>query len=62
MAEQRQEIIHLIIKKNVSFGYIKSESLISELANQNLFIEIEKTKYPVTLETRPLKNKDFQSL
>ena len=49
-------------KKNVSFGYIKSESLISDLANQNLFIEIEKTKYPVTLETRPLKNKDFQSL
>ncbi len=49
-------------KKNISFGYIKSESLISELAKQNLFVEIEKKKYPVTLETRPLKNKDFQSL
>tara|TARA_Y100000590_G_scaffold387114_1_gene460404 strand:+ start:2169 stop:4613 length:2445 start_codon:yes stop_codon:yes gene_type:complete len=49
-------------KKNISFGYIKSTFLIDELANQNLFIEIEKKKYPVTLETRPLKNKDFQSL
>ncbi len=49
-------------KKNISFGYIKSESSISELAKQNLFIEIEKKKYPVILETRPLKNKDFQSL
>ena len=62
LEEQLQAIIHLITKKNISFGYIKSEYPITELVNQNIFIEIEKKKYPAIIETKPLKNKDFQLL
>ncbi len=49
-------------KKNISFGYIQAKYLIKELADRNIYIEIEKTKYQAIIETKPLKNKDFQLL
>jgi glycine cleavage system aminomethyltransferase T/glycine/D-amino acid oxidase-like deaminating enzyme len=45
--------------KNLSFGYIKSSLSNSELAEKELFIEVEKKKYPATIEPEPLKNKAF---
>ena len=43
--------------KNLSFGYIKSHFSNEELVNKNLFIEVEKKKYPAIIEIEPLKNK-----
>jgi 4-methylaminobutanoate oxidase (formaldehyde-forming) len=43
--------------KNLSFGYIKSNFSSEELVNKNLFIEVEKKKYPAIIEIEPLKNK-----
>ena len=49
-------------KKNISFGYIKNEYSTDELIKGNLFIEIEKKKYPAILELKPLKDKAFRLL
>ena len=46
-------------KKNISFGYIETEHSNDELVNKNLYIEVEKTKYPANIELKPLKNKAF---
>ena len=45
-------------KKNLSFGYISSQLEIKELLNKDLFIEVEKKKYPAVIEIEPLKNKE----
>ena len=47
-------------KKNISFGYINSGNSIKEIENKKLFIEVEKQKYPVTLELKPLKSKNIK--
>ena len=47
-------------KKNISFGYINSGSSIKEIENKQLFIEVEKQKYPATLELKPLKDKNIK--
>ena len=44
-------------KKNLSFGYVKSDYSNEELAKMNLYIEVTKQKYPVLVELTPLKNK-----
>jgi len=44
-------------KKNLSFGYIKSDFSNEELLEKNCFIEVEKKKYPIIIEIKPLKNK-----
>ena len=44
-------------KKNLCFGYIKSDFSNEELLEKKLFIEVEKTKYPIIIEMKPLKNK-----
>ena len=49
-------------KKNLSFGYVKSNLSNNELINQDLYIEIEKKKYPVELLLRPLKHNNFKKL
>jgi len=36
-------------KKNLSFGYISSDFRVEELAKKNLYIEVEKKKYPADL-------------
>ena len=40
--------------KNMSFGYINSENSLETLKDQNLFIEVEKKKYPVEILSSPL--------
>ena len=44
-------------KKNLSFGYVKSEYSNEELGKMDLYIEVAKKKYPVIVEITPLKNK-----
>jgi glycine cleavage system aminomethyltransferase T len=44
-------------KKNLSFGYVKSEYSNEELGKMDLYIEVAKKKYLVIVETIPLKNK-----
>ncbi len=46
--------------KNLSFGYVNSGNTIETLKNKSLFIEIEKTKYPVEILSKPLNTKDFR--
>ena len=47
-------------EKNISFGYINSGHSIKEIENKKLFIEVEKQKYPVNLESKPLKDKNIK--
>ncbi len=47
-------------KKNMSFGYVNSGVSLQELANKNLYIEVEKQKYPVNIEFKPLKDKNIK--
>ena len=49
-------------KKNISFGYINTEYSIDELQGKRMFVEVEKKKYPVNLELKPLKDKTFRSI
>ena len=48
-------------KKNLTFGYIDNEFSDEELQNKNLFIEVEKKKYPIELINKPLKQTDFKN-
>ena len=48
--------------KNLSFGYINSNLNNEELASKNLYIEIEKTKYPADMLLKPLKQSDFKKI
>ena len=48
--------------KNLSFGYINSEFSNDQLIYKNLYIEIEKKKYPVELLTKPLKPNKFKNI
>ena len=48
--------------KNLSFGYINSKLSNEQLANKNLYIEIEKKKYPAELLTKPLKDNNFKNI
>jgi 4-methylaminobutanoate oxidase (formaldehyde-forming) len=48
--------------KNLSFGYINSEFSNDQLMNKNLYIEIEKKKYPTELLTKPLKPHKFKNI
>ena len=47
-------------KKNISFGYINSNNSIEDIKNKKLFIEVEKQKYAVNLELKPLKDKNIK--
>ena len=33
-----------------------------ELQSKNLFIEVEKQKYPISIQSEPLKRTDFKNL
>ncbi len=46
--------------KNLSFGYVNSGNTIEKLKDNNLFIEVEKIKYPVEILSKPLNTKDFR--
>ena len=49
-------------KKNLAFGYVENKFSQEELINKNLFIEIEKIKYPANLLLKPLKDLNFKKL
>ena len=51
-----------IYNKNLSFGYIKSDLTNEQLAKKNLYIEVEKKKYPAELLTKPLKTNNFKNI
>jgi 4-methylaminobutanoate oxidase (formaldehyde-forming) len=48
--------------KNLSFGYINCDISNEQLVNKNLYIEIEKKKYPAELLTKPLKDNNFKNI
>ena len=48
--------------KNLSFGYVNSELSNEQLVGKNLYIEIEKKKYPAELLAKPLKNRNFKNI
>jgi len=48
--------------KNLSFGYISSQFSNEQLADKNLYIQIEKKKYPAELLIKPLKMHNFKDI
>ena len=48
--------------KNLSYGYINSELSNEQLVDKNLYIEIEKKKYPAEILLKPLKRHNFKSI
>jgi glycine cleavage system aminomethyltransferase T/glycine/D-amino acid oxidase-like deaminating enzyme len=48
--------------KNLSFGYINCELSNEQLVDKNLYIEIEKEKYPAELLLKPLKSNNFKNI
>ena len=48
--------------KNLSFGYINCDFFNEQLVDKNLYIEIEKKKYPAELLTKPLKACNFKNI
>ena len=49
-------------KKNLIFGYIQNDFTDDELQSKNLFIEVEKQKYPISILLDPLKRTNFKNL
>ena len=49
-------------KKNLVFGYINNNLSNKELQSKNLYIEVEKKKYPISIQLKPLKQTDFKNL
>ena len=48
-------------KKNLTFGYINNDFSNEKLQNKNLFIEVEKKKYPIEIINKPLKQTNFKN-
>ena len=46
-------------EKNLSFGYVNSGNSYETLKDKNIFIEVEKKKYPVDILEKPLNNKKY---
>ena len=49
------------VNKNLTFGYITNDTSNDELHKKDLFIEIEKKKYPIQLINNPLKQTNFKN-
>ena len=49
-------------KKNLVFGYINNDFTNDELQSKNLFIEVEKVKYPIEILLNPLKQTNFKKI
>ncbi|MDA9752517.1 FAD-dependent oxidoreductase [Candidatus Pelagibacter sp.] len=47
--------------KNFSFGYINSGNTKDTLKDKNIYIEVEKKKYPVDILEKPLNQKNFRN-
>tara|TARA_B100000214_G_C23471110_1_gene402753 strand:- start:100 stop:534 length:435 start_codon:yes stop_codon:yes gene_type:complete len=48
-------------KKNLAFGYVKSEVFDNKFSENEIYIEIEKIKYPAQFLTSPLKIKNYKN-
>jgi 4-methylaminobutanoate oxidase (formaldehyde-forming) len=48
--------------KNLAYGYINSSFSNEDLVKKNLFIEVEKKKYPASIILTPLNNKNIRSI
>ena len=48
--------------KNLSYGYINSGNTVASLKDKNIFIEVEKIKYPAKILEKPLNSKKFKNL
>ena len=48
-------------EKNLSFGYVNSGNSYETLKDKNVFIEVEKTKYPVDIIEKPLNNREYKN-
>jgi 4-methylaminobutanoate oxidase (formaldehyde-forming) len=55
-------MIKLLEKQHQEFGYINCNFSNEELADKNLYIEIEKKKYPAKLLEKPLKANNFKNI
>ena len=49
-------------KKNLVFGYITNDLSNKEIQSENLFIEVEKKKYPISFQLEPLKQSNFKKI
>ena len=49
-------------KKNLIFGYINNDFSNEELKNKSLFIEVEKKKYPISVQLKPLKQTNYKNI
>jgi len=47
--------------KNLSFGYVNSGNTKEDLKGKNIYIEVEKKKYPVDILDKPLNQKNFRN-
>ncbi len=47
--------------KNLSFGYVNSGNTKDTLKDKNIYIEVEKKKYPVDILQKPLNQKNFRN-
>ena len=47
-------------EKNLSFGYVNSGNSYETLKDKNIFIEVEKKKYPVDILEKPLNQKNYR--
>ena len=48
--------------RNLSYGYINSGNTVASLKDKNIFIEVEKIKYPAKILEKPLNSKKFKNL
>jgi 4-methylaminobutanoate oxidase (formaldehyde-forming) len=48
--------------KNIAFGYVNSPLSKEKLTKENLFIEVEKKKYPASIILKPLNSKNIRSI
>ena len=48
-------------EKNLSFGYVNSGNSYETLKDKNIFIEVEKKKYPVNILEKPLNQKNYRN-
>ena len=46
--------------KNMAFGYINSKLSKEEMKKKDLFIEVEKQKYPASITLKPLNDKNIK--
>ena len=48
-------------EKNLSFGYVNSGNSYETLKDKNVFIEVEKKKYPIYILEKPLNNTKYKN-